>query len=109
MKFAVHVRQAADGCDYSIGCGVAVSIIDAASPEAVLALVTEEWRPLLDPDREQEISTIDIYEVVGRQQVDIAAVHAEIRAAKAAARAAASEQAERAEYERLSRKFGRPA
>lgn len=49
MKFLVHIHQAG-GCDYTIGCGVKVEVIDADDIVAARARTEHKWFGVCDPE-----------------------------------------------------------
>lgn len=115
MLYQVIIEQEGDGCDYTIGCGTRVLEFERnATPNEVLAEVQQallgeknrlhgDLEDIAHHLRDGEIRTIQVTQVVG--QLDLKLVRAELRKVDAAARRQAAEAAERAEYERLRRKF----
>lgn len=117
MKRFVLIRQSGEGCDYSIGCGLDWRLIEAEDRAAVLAKLEYEavhWsqdeRPWFDEHEENEIFQAWLFEVdcdLGEALLrPLPAWRKRWEAAKTAAEAATTTEAERAEYERLKKKFG---
>jgi hypothetical protein len=119
MKTFLVVEEQDDGCDYTIGCGIRATVVQAES----LAGIEEALRAVLlfasghdierDPlaqavlaQDEGARSSISVYEISDTLHLDLEALRG-IREArlKMSAREVA-EAAERAEYERLRKKFG---
>lgn len=96
------------GCDYTIGCGVSVDTLKADSRDDAV----EEVRAKFGIGREEreydieEISSVSLLEVTCEVEVDLDLIKDEIENAKTAAKAAALEAQEKAELERLYKKYG---
>jgi len=106
MRFYILTRQPGEGCDYTIGCGMRWALIEAGTVEEAAIMAAQKvrdrgWRgegadkailvpadsavdlaPLLDADVAREAAERDFAE---RQK---------------------TEASERAEYERLHKKYG---
>lgn len=101
------------GCDYTIGCGVAVRHLEAADRDAALASIVEELSQPRDGDREigiddetaDSLERIELFEIVDSATVPPTAWKAKRAQLKAAAAEAAREQKERAELDRLRKKY----
>jgi len=110
VKILAVIKQADDGCDYTIGCGTAVAIFDAES------VADAERRVLSDeeygsprshgPGGERRLASITLYPLAGCAQVDLAAHWRACAQREADAASADAEQRERAEFERLRAKYG---
>jgi uncharacterized small protein (DUF1192 family) len=91
-RFVAIVNQRGDGCDYSIGCGTAVSVVmEAESIEEATARVLAEWPPW-SPHGERDIARVTIYEVAAAHDIG-AALAAEVERLKGEHKAA--QQAEK--------------
>lgn len=78
MKFLVHVRQEG-GCDYTIGCGVRVEVIEADDLASAQTATEHKWFGVCDPedyenhgncrggnsDVRRSLSSIRIYPLAG--------------------------------------------
>lgn len=115
MKFLAHIKQTATGCDYTIGCGHDVRIIDAEN-------VDDAQRKILGrddlgdsygslrlhgPAGEQRLKFITLYEIASVTNVDLAAHWRACEAREAAEKKVADDAKELAEFERLRAKLGR--
>ena len=105
----VAVLTQEGGCDYTIGCGVKVKKLRATSLEAAMA----EVESIIENDYgtgpgHHRIDGVTLYETTARSTVNIQAVYAQISAKQKAEEDAEKEEEERAEFERLSEKYGRP-
>ena len=112
MKFLAHIKQNG-GCDYTIGCGHAVKVLDAAD-------ATEATRMLLGdaedgygnprchgPNGDAPLKSITLYEIASVTNVDLAAHWRACEAQEAAQKKADDDAKELAEFERLRAKLGR--
>ena len=106
MSFLAVLTESG-GCDYTIGCGIAVEPI----PEEVESLeAAEQW--LLDNGRLRGtegsiLSSATIFTVTGKHKVNLAAIYAQQKAQEAAAEAQDLEQAERQKFAELQKKYGK--
>ena len=91
-KYVAIVEQRGEGCDYTIGCGKAVSVVmEVASLEEATARVLAEWPPW-SPYGERDIEQVTIYEVAAVHDIT-PALAAEVERLKAAHKA--EQQAEK--------------
>lgn len=101
MKKFIAVLNQSGGCDYTIGCGVEVKKIDAENIETaekkILKILKEGY-----PD----IDSLKIYEITDEKTVDLRKFYKEIEDEKESYRQRKQEENDRAEYERLVKKFG---
>lgn len=112
-KFIAIWRQRG-GCDYTIGCGVDVRLFEAVDRESSIASVVDELSQPYDPDRgtgaddelAESLRTIQIYEYVDTAIIQPSAWTEKRRQHKIAADQARREQKERAELDRLRKKYG---
>ncbi len=93
------------GCDYTIGCGCAVTTF-TADPEKLSDRIEE----VIDDfngfcDSESRVDSVEVYEVVGDIAFNINAVHQRRAAEAKAKKQAVIEKQERAEFERLGKKY----
>ena len=106
MKYHL-LREQSHGCDYTIGCGLAIDALDATSMSEAI----EEAKGLLvswgdlNPDSESAIATALVLEVANVCELDVDALRADLLRQRAAQEAARTAEAERAEFERLKAKF----
>jgi hypothetical protein len=100
-RYLAIVNQRGEGCDYTIGCGTAVSVVmEAETIEEATARVLAEWPPWSHYG-ERDIARVTIYEVAAVH--DIApALTAEVERLKGEHKAA-----ERAEKMRVLEKLKR--
>lgn len=114
MKFLL-VREQSGGCDYTINCGLDVSVIVAESMAAALEQVRQtvvgidsddDWRLRRDKYGEN-CSEAQLYAVTEWQELPLDTWHAEWERADSAAAATAQKNEELAELERLQRKYGK--
>lgn len=71
-KYVAIVEQRGEGCDYTIGCGKAVSVVmEVASLEEATARVLAEWPPW-SPYGERDIEQVTIYEVAAVHDIGAA-------------------------------------
>jgi hypothetical protein len=115
MRFILFEKQSGYGCDYTIGCGLRFRRLQAQTMEDAKAEVLTERLQNAD-DREddtgasftEERDEIRLWAVA--EEVDLMpwleARAGERRRAAATARQKTAEDAERAAYERLRKKFG---
>ena len=108
-EYLVVFRQHG-GCDYTIGCGIAVQHVSADDLQGACAQVTEQLCDLEGTSDEtaSSIVEVDIYErSAGFSKLDPASWRAARASKRAEAEKAQREDKERAEYERLRKKFER--
>jgi len=103
MRYQLVMNDEDLGCGHTIHCGTKVIEFDAPDDEAAQARVRQE---LEDHDMDR-IAAVDLYRIPPESVVpfNLEAVQEEVAQAKAAAKVAQQEAKERAEYERLKRKF----
>lgn len=103
------VLRAEPGCDYSIGCGVHLVELTAASislaHEEMLRQLQQEFRETSEPT---EYHLVQIYEVSNRMESDriqLQSMRDEWKKRIEAEEKVEAEAAERREFERLKQKF----
>lgn len=112
-RFIAILKQTDRGCDYTIGCGLNVTDLGEHEDEkaALVALLasfneTSFYDYHLAPDAERRLESIKIYEVASSHTLDLDRLRQAEETRRVAASEAAREARDRAEYERLRRKFG---
>lgn len=102
-RFVAIVKQQGEGCDYTIGCGTAVSVVmEADTIEEATARVLAEWPPW-SPHGERDIARVTIYEVAAVHDIG-PALAAEVERLKAE-HAAATRAEKVREIEKLKREI----
>lgn len=117
------LRKENGGCDYTIGCGLDLWLLDAETLEE--ALLEVEGGVDLDDDSMDEddlhdalcdsplksshgyLASCTIFEVTATHEVDIPAFKRRVEAAQARISEAATKAQELAEFERLKAKLGK--
>lgn len=118
MKFLVHVTEVGEGCDYTIGCGHKLIMVDAESFDAVGELYTDAQVHGCDGDQGNPFISEGLVENNDRtfKAIKVFLVQDELnmnpgyaRGVKdersAAIRKAELDANERAEFERLRKKY----
>lgn len=111
MKFLVVQRQSG-GCDYTIGCGVAVSVVEADDMQAaIVSLKSAAFSD--DPGTYDLLSThegkrsrVQIFEIGEEMEIPLGEWRAERLRHEADHRASATEATERRQLEALRAKYG---
>jgi hypothetical protein len=111
-KFYVWKKQVGSGCDYTIGCGERVNLVEAKNEKEIVS-----WM-INNPDFEGsnrygefgfgtdfELSEVIIFPIESRYVVDVAELKRQCNEVKNAKELKAKEENERKEYERLRKKF----
>ena len=105
MKYKAFIRQAGEGCDYTIACGKTVIDLEANSiPEAMVKLyqaVKEDYS-----NDERRLESAEIFEVNRIENIDMKEIYRQIDDAERLGQAKEEEETERKEFERLKAKFG---
>lgn len=108
MKYIVLLKQKNEGCDYSIGCGMRFDEVEAESDEDLVEKVI--W-----PECKESYSILECEEKIAVfmfapantfKTVDIDSILKHIESNKKEVENNATYNTERAEYDRLKRKFG---
>jgi hypothetical protein len=110
-KYIAHLAQDDEGCGHTIACGhKLIGPFEAESLLAAFELLTtpnEHGEPHVRMfDKEWPLVLFVVYEVAGTMEVDLEWHRALKAGADLAAAAGSTETAERAEFERLQKKFG---
>lgn len=118
MKYLIIRQQEADGCDYSIGCGIAVEWFETEKldPRSELKQIEdhiaypdgEDAFCAVDPDSEFRLGKAWAIPAQHVQEIDIQKLQKIHCGREEERERAETEAAERAEYERLRKKFGKP-
>lgn len=95
------------GCDYTIGCGVKVKTLRASSMEEAQVEV-ERLVEDYGGGSECRVDGATLYTVTRSCACDTQAIYEKVRAKQKAEEDADLEDEERAEFDRLSKKYGRP-
>ena len=112
MKFMVIKKQLAEGCDYSIGCGMRYDVVEAKTEyDAILQSVYDDPADLesfkLQKDRDlAEAYIVPMSEVKPIDLGALRAAHVAHLRAEELNRPKAAEETELETYHRLRRKFG---
>lgn len=103
MRYQLVMNDNDLGCGHTIHCGTKVIEFDAPDDEAAQARVRQE----VEDHGFDQISEVNLYRIPQESVVpfSLEAVQEEIAQAETAAKAAKQEAKEKAEYERLKRKF----
>jgi hypothetical protein len=98
------IRQEGTGCDYSIACGEKFIQLKAQNEEDALAEAAKTWE-YYGGDRENKIESIKILEVQKEIDLDIDGLVSKAKEAERKCQEKQKEAQEKAEYERLKKKF----
>jgi hypothetical protein len=108
VKKYLAIWRQEGGCDYTIGCGFAEHMFEAPDLDAATTYVIEQLsNPELSDDVAGTIYKVDVYETIGIGTTLVSGVWQAERQRKQAAARRARDDHERAEYERLRKKFER--
>ena len=106
MATFIAVWRQDSGCDHTIGCGVAVHRFDAVDSAAAVAFVIGELSsPTLGDELVESIEQVDLVEYIGDWRTLMPGIWAAKRRARIAAAKQSADEKERAEYDRLRKKF----
>lgn len=110
-KYYALVQQAGEGCDYTIACAKnfieipgAIHVEDAKNKFLHMAL-NPEHEDSLSFTGERELESAKIIEVHAEHELNMGAEYRKLEEIKNFEQREAREEAERAEYERLHKKF----
>ncbi len=111
IVFVAHALQQGEGCGWTIGCGQILWKLKATTKtEAVEELkcrVLGEWLPE-DGEYEggcEELRKLTLFEVADKEEISLDKLYAEGADYIRQAEVRAKEEKDRADYERLKRKF----
>lgn len=114
-QFIAYVEQAAEGCDYTIGCGRTLWRLEATSKaEAVEELREEvlgEWRQEIGDFQgghwfESTLAELRLFEIVDEKAIPLDKWYTEARELISNAAKQSKEKEEKEQWERLKRKYG---
>jgi hypothetical protein len=103
MSFVAILTQAAEGCDYTIGCGVKVVPMTATTWEA--AMDEARWTLARANQGDSELGSLEILEVVQRVEAPVEEWYEGFRAAKQRDADEDGRDGRRALYESLKAEF----
>ncbi len=110
MRYYLYEEQRG-GCDFTIGCGRRLRLLeDAKSMEEAVAIaegLNSYGETMVDTEGDSAVALAKILAVADEHAIDLAALHTRRVHAEALADAAAREKAERAEFERLQKKYSK--
>lgn len=109
MPIFAHVKQRAEGCDYTLGCGQKFYEVKGATTLASAAVTAlQEWADRISESGEDErdLESLTLYDVAEVMPVDLEQVRAKLMAESAARREKIREDSERTTYEHLKGKYG---
>jgi hypothetical protein len=116
MKTFLIVEEQGGGCDYTIGCGIRTTQIEADSMEEAIEFIkNESFKDRSGEDdgdyqvlatKERERCGVSVYEIGEVVEIDLAAWRKEFRAKEEAEEELEGAKKELAEYERLRKKLG---
>lgn len=108
--FAAYYEQT-DGCDYTIACGKKLFFfpeeIDTYAKAINYLHTPDEWNILPIPDGDDRLDKVTIIEYSKIHPFDIKDYYRKVDDGRAAVKRQEKEDADRAEFERLSAKFGK--
>ncbi len=107
-KFVAYIKQAGDGCDYTIACGYKLVHLKSDNYDDAML----EIRKLLGEDGQEDAYTGDIalesvrlIEVANSWKVDVAKIYGEIAAVEKTRKDEAKRLRDYNEYQRLKNQF----
>lgn len=104
--YIAYLKQAGEGCDYTIGCGRTVIDISANSMDEAQQKLVEIIADNYSHD-ETMLKTAVIYEVLQLNMVDIKVLYQKIINDRNSEIKRIEEEKERQEFERLKSKYGK--
>ena len=107
MKFLLVMRQD-NGCDYTIGCGIALEEIETDNKEAAIATAFEKMAVDYgdSPYISDKINRAELYEIGVKITIPLAEYRQELEDQEIVRQLQASQAAEQMEYLRLKAKYG---
>lgn len=115
--FVAHVKQAREGCDYTIACGETLWELEATTRVGAIEELRErilgEWLPeygeyeggCWDEWGEGDLGKVELIEVAKRELLPVETWYSKAKEAAKQEKVKATQQAERREYERLKGKY----
>lgn len=104
MKYKAYLKQAGEGCDYTIGCAQTVINIEATSMEEAKQKLTAKIIEEYSYD-EGMLDSAELYECSEVFAMPIDDIYAKKEQLKQQEEQRKQEESERREYERLKHKF----
>lgn len=106
MKYKAYLKQAGEGCDYTIGCAQTVINIEAnnfqEAYDELKYIISEDYS-----DDECLIDYVELYEISNISLIDVQEIYNEIDEKNQLEEQKRIEDKERKEFERLKRKYGK--
>lgn len=103
MKYKAYLKQHGEGCDYTIGCGQEMVTIEAKdsveAKEKLIQLIKEQY------NGERSLETCELYECSNVFEIDTDEIYNEMEQDRKNEEAERILQQEKAEFERLNKKF----
>ena len=99
------VLSQSGGCDYTIGCGINTENLQAESLEEAL---TQAEELLEEHSGERALEGLTVYEVSQRRVLDVKNVYAQLARKEREAQMLQTEEAEKAQLQKLLQKHGVP-
>lgn len=106
--YKAYLAQAGEGCDYTIGCGLRVIDINAASLDEAKIKLIEEIKENYSQE-ERQVDKVELYEIESITNIDVSELYNLIKQERNAKEQAYKEERERQEFLRLQAKFGAQA
>lgn len=104
MKYKVHLCQAGEGCDYTIGCGHIVINLNSTNMEAAKVELEEKIRDSY-MSMESKLDSAIIFEITNEFYFNIKELDKKIEEEKEEYSRTEKEEREKREFERLKKKF----
>jgi hypothetical protein len=103
MKYKAYLKQAAEGCDYTIGCAQTVIDIEASNIVEAKELLFNKIKK--NYTGEYKLESCEIYEINEIEICDLDTWYSTISIEKQQEKQALIDARDRIEYERLRKKF----
>ena len=109
MKFLLVLEQEA-GCDYTIGCGIAVHVLEAKNMDEIVEQIfprlAERYGDPTTGRFNKEIENATLYAISDIRELDLKQYHYDWKEQLAKKATISMAAQDRADYERLMRKYG---
>jgi hypothetical protein len=105
MKYKAYLKQAVEGCDYTIGCAQTVINIEASNIVEAKELLFKEIKENYTND--SRLESCEIYEINEIEECDLESWYLIINDEKQKEKQALIDTRDRIEYERLQKKFNK--
>jgi hypothetical protein len=106
MKYLVIIEQKGEGCDYTIGCGMAVQVVDIDDDATVDGQLAARMLDYYGDDDERQIASVRYMSLADVRTADLARFRTARDAAERAQAQTKIDAEEKALYERLRAKHG---